>query len=79
MRIPRDLSGSDLIKKLKTLGYEPTRQVGSHLRLTNNQKGQHHLTIPMHNPIKIGTLSKILRDVGDHLELSKEEVLKKLS
>lgn len=79
MRIPRDLTGSDLIKRLKKLGYEPTRQVGSHVRLTNNQKEQHHLTIPMHNPIKIGTISKILREVGDQLNMSKEEVLQALN
>jgi predicted RNA binding protein YcfA (HicA-like mRNA interferase family) len=78
MRVPRDLSGSALIKKLKKLGYEPTRQVGSHVRLTSHLEGQHHVTIPLHDPIKIGTLSKILKDVGDHHDLSKEEVLSKL-
>ena len=34
MKIPRDLSGSELIKRLKKLGYTPTRQSGSHIRLT---------------------------------------------
>ena len=79
MRTPRDLSGSHLVRKLKQLGYEPTRQVGSHVRLTNDLKEQHHITIPMHDPIKIGTLSKIIRDISDHLKMSKEEVLKKIS
>ena len=78
MRIPRDLSGSDLIKKLKKLGYEPTRQVGSHVRLTSQHEGQHHLTIPLHDPIKIGTLSKILRETAGHLKMTKEEILVKL-
>lgn len=34
MRLPRDLSGDALIKKLKRLGYAPTRTSGSHVRLT---------------------------------------------
>ena len=34
MRLPRDLSGSDLAQSLSKLGYLITRQTGSHLRLT---------------------------------------------
>jgi hypothetical protein len=34
MRLPRDLSGEELIRKLRRLGYEQTRQTGSHVRLT---------------------------------------------
>lgn len=37
-KIPRDFSGRDLIKKLKKLGYQQTRQVGSHIRLTTEEK-----------------------------------------
>jgi predicted RNA binding protein YcfA (HicA-like mRNA interferase family) len=44
MRIPRDISGQDLIKYLKSLGYIVTRQTGSHIRLTTEQNGQHHTT-----------------------------------
>jgi len=78
MKIPRDLSGADLIKLLKKYGYEPTRQTDSHVRLTTRQKGEHHITIPNHSPIKIGTLSSILVDVGNHLGRSKEELLREL-
>ncbi len=49
MKIPRDLSGDELIKLLKTVGYEPTRQTGSHVRLTTQQNGEHHVTIPNHS------------------------------
>ena len=38
MKIPRDISGSELVKLLKKYGYEPTRQVGSHIRITTQQK-----------------------------------------
>ena len=34
MKLPLNLSGSDLVKRLKALGYEVTRQTGSHMRLT---------------------------------------------
>jgi predicted RNA binding protein YcfA (HicA-like mRNA interferase family) len=75
MKIPRDISGSDLVKLLKKyFDYEPTRQVGSHIRISTQRKGEHHITIPNHNPIKIGTLSGIIKDVADHFEITKSEV-----
>ncbi len=78
MKMPRDLSSDDLIKKLSELGYEITRQTGSHIRLTTSENGTHQITIPAHNPIKIGTLNNILRGVAQHFNLSKDELLKKL-
>jgi predicted RNA binding protein YcfA (HicA-like mRNA interferase family) len=57
MKLPRDVSGSDLAKALRRLGYENTRQTGSHLRLTTAQNGEHHLTVPLHNPLKVGDFS----------------------
>jgi predicted RNA binding protein YcfA (HicA-like mRNA interferase family) len=78
MKLPRDLSSDDLIKKLSELGYEVTRQTGSHIRLTTSENGTHQITIPAHNPIKIGTLNNILRDVAQHFNLSKDELLKRL-
>ena len=78
MKIPRDLSSNDLIKSLAVLGYEVTRQTGSHIRLTTQQNGEHHVTIPAHDPIKIGTLNSILRDIANHKRLSRDELLTKL-
>lgn len=51
MRIPRDLSGKDLIMALGKLGYEVTRQSGSHIRLSTGRNGTHHITIPDHRLI----------------------------
>ncbi|MDB9419121.1 type II toxin-antitoxin system HicA family toxin [Microcystis aeruginosa] len=76
MKLPRDLSSDDLIKKLSELGYEVSRQTGSHIRLTTSENGTHQITIPAHNPLKIGTLNNILRDVALHFNLSKDELLK---
>lgn len=78
MRIPRDISADDLIKVLRRLDYVKTRQVGSHVRLTTMKNGQHHLTIPYHSPIKIGTLSAILSDVAEHFNKTKEEIVREL-
>ena len=78
MRLPRDLSGSDLAQALLRLGYSVTRQTGSHLRLTTHEHGEHHLTIPQHSPLRIGTLSAILTDVASHFKLSRDTLLDRL-
>lgn len=75
MRIPRDLTGKELIKALGKLGYEVTRQSGSHIRLTTSRNGTHHVTIPDHRPIKVGTLSGILSDIATHHQMAREELL----
>ena len=75
MRIPRDLTGKELIKALGKLGYEVTRQSGSHIRVSTARNGTHHVTIPDHRPIKVGTLSGILGDIATHHQMSREELL----
>ena len=78
MKLPRDLSGDDLAKVLKRLGYTVTRQTGSHMRLTTTEHGEHHLTIPRSTPLRIGTLAAILSDIASHFEMSREELFNKL-
>lgn len=79
MRIPRDITGQELLKLLrKYYGYEKVRQVGSHIRATTQQNGEHPITVPDHNPIKIGTLNAIISDVADHFSISKNDVLNQL-
>lgn len=78
MRLPRDLSGEDLAAILDRFGYEITRQKGSHLRLTTQMNGEHHITIPAQKQLRIGTLSGILGDIADHLEITKEELASRL-
>lgn len=78
MSLPRDLSGKELIKKLEVLGYEPTRQSGSHVRLTTQDGGTHHITVPTHKTLKVGTLSAILKDVAGHFKMTKEEVIERI-
>jgi predicted RNA binding protein YcfA (HicA-like mRNA interferase family) len=74
MKLPRDISGLELAKKLASLGC----QNGSHIRLSTQQNGEHHITIPQHDPLKIGTFSAILNDIANHFSISREELVNKL-
>ena len=78
MKLPRDLSGSDLTKSLSRLGYEITRQTGSHLRLTTKENGEHHVSVPAHKALPLGTLRAILREIGKHHGLTPEGVASRL-
>ena len=73
------VSGKDLIKFLKKLGYEVVRQRGSHVRLRKEtENGIHNITIPYHDEIAKGTLNAILNDVSKWNNIPKEELIKKL-
>ncbi len=74
MRLPRDVSGMDLARRLTAYGYRTTRQTGSHIRLTTDSPSQHHITVPAHDPVKIGTLAAILTDVAAHARVNIEVV-----
>ena len=78
MRLPRDVRGVDLERALHRLGYRTKRQRGSHVRMTTHLNGEHHEVIPRHNPIKIRTLSSILKSVASHHGLTVEELLEQL-
>ena len=78
MKLPRDVSGAQLVKSLAKLGYRVTRQTGSHIRLSCDLPKQHHVTIPNHDDLRIGTLSAILADVATHHGLSRDALVKKL-
>ncbi len=78
MKLPRDIGGKELASLLKKFGYEITRQTGSHLRLTLRLKGEHHITIPKHKPLKIGTLNNIISHIAENLEIDKKELIEKL-
>ena len=75
MRLPRDLSGHELVKLLRRYGYEVTRQVGSHIRLRSDVRGQaHHLTVPAHGSLRLGTLNAILSDVAAYLNIERTKL-----
>jgi predicted RNA binding protein YcfA (HicA-like mRNA interferase family) len=78
MRLPRDLSGRDLVRALRALGYQVTRQTGSHLRLTTLEHGEHHITIPQHGSLRVGTLAAILANIAQHFDMSRDDLVSKL-
>jgi predicted RNA binding protein YcfA (HicA-like mRNA interferase family) len=78
MKVPRDVSGHQLVKALRKIGYQVDRQRGSHMRLTTHENGEHHEVVPNHNPIKTGTLSGILKSVAAHHKLTVADLILKL-
>lgn len=78
MKLPRDVSGEELVKALRRLGYEVDRQRGSHIRMTTQQDGEHHEVIPNHKPVRTGTLSGILKSIAAHHRLTVEELIQKI-
>jgi predicted RNA binding protein YcfA (HicA-like mRNA interferase family) len=70
MKTPRNVSGTELIQLLSARGYTLVHQTGSHAKLKTITNGKSHtITIPLHDPIRIGTFRKILKDVADHLQI----------
>ena len=78
MRLPRDVSGPRLVTALRRLGYDAVRSRGSHVRVTTRRNGEHHEVVPMHHPIKVKTLSSILKSVAQHHDMSVEELIHEL-
>ena len=78
MKLPRDLSGDDLVSALAAFGYRLIRQSGSHMRIVTQEHGEHHVTIPRRPALRVGTLAGILGDVADHFGLRRDEVLSRL-
>jgi predicted RNA binding protein YcfA (HicA-like mRNA interferase family) len=79
LKLPRDLSGNELARLLRRYSYEITRQTGSHLRLTSKKKGtEHHVTIPAHKQLRVGTLSAILAEIASYLEVERDTLAAEL-
>jgi predicted RNA binding protein YcfA (HicA-like mRNA interferase family) len=78
MKLPRNISARELIKSLGKIGYEVTRQRGSHIRLTCLFPKEHHITVPNHDPIRIGTLSGILSEIAATRNQTKEELINQI-
>ena len=76
MKLPRDLSGEDLVKHLcKRWEYARVHQAGSHIILQTQTPTPHRIAVPAHNPLRIGTLNAILSAVAAHKGVTKETIL----
>ncbi|MBI2814731.1 MAG: type II toxin-antitoxin system HicA family toxin [Opitutae bacterium] len=79
MKLPRDVSGRDLVKALsRDWGYRQVHQVGSHIILQTDTPQSHRISIPDHSPVKIGTLNAILRAVATAKGVRREDVLRSI-
>jgi predicted RNA binding protein YcfA (HicA-like mRNA interferase family) len=75
LRLPRDISGDELARLLSKVGYEVLRQTGSHMRLVSSRGREHHVTIPRHSSLRVGTIASVLADAAAHFGLNKQELL----
>ncbi|MGI8961300.1 MAG: type II toxin-antitoxin system HicA family toxin [Bryobacteraceae bacterium] len=77
MKLPRDLSGHELVASLcRRWGYGIVNQVGSHLQ--TDGPSSHRIAIPAHKTLRVGTLNGILRDVAKHKGIDRESILRSL-
>jgi predicted RNA binding protein YcfA (HicA-like mRNA interferase family) len=79
MKLPRDLSGEELIAHLsKRWGYAKVHQVGSHVILQTEEPSHHRIAVPAHKPLRVGTLNAILSSISAHKNVSKDAILEDL-
>ncbi|WP_447973804.1 type II toxin-antitoxin system HicA family toxin [Nitrospira sp. Kam-Ns4a] len=79
MKLPRDLGGEELARRLSRYSYRIVRQTGSHMRLVSSVKGtEHRVTIPSHRPLRVGTLHSILKEIADYLEMDRDALTEEL-
>jgi len=76
MKLPRNLSGIVLVKKLcKHWGYVQVHQTGSHIILDTATPSKQRIAVPAHKVLRIGTLNNILRSVAEHKGVSRADIL----
>ena len=79
MKLPRDLSGGELVKLLcREFDYRKINQEGSHIIIQTDSPRSHRLSVPDHSPLRPGTLNAILRAVANAKDLEKADILSKL-
>ena len=66
MKLPADVHGTDAVKALRRMGFETDHQTGSH-HIMRGADGR-IVVVPMHRPIKRGTLRGLLRQAGVSVE-----------
>ncbi len=62
MKLPADIHGTDAVKALRRLGFTSDHQTGSH-NIMRGSDGR-IVVVPMHKPIRRGTLRGVLRQAG---------------
>lgn len=79
MKIPRDLSGAELVRLLcRDWKYAVVHQVGSHIILETEAPSHQRIAVPAHKSLRLGTLSAILKAVAKHKGVERAEILRQL-
>ena len=79
MKLPRNISGDRLADHLcRHWEYTRIKQVGSHIMLRTDTPSRSKQVIPAHDPMRIGTFSKILSQIADHKRVAREDILRDL-
>ena len=78
MKLPRGVSAQRLIRTLERLGYKTIRQKSSHVRLRNDGPPVHFTTVPLHDPLKTGTLHGIVTEVSLMRSITVESIIEQL-
>jgi predicted RNA binding protein YcfA (HicA-like mRNA interferase family) len=79
MKIPRDLSGRDVVSLLcRNWGYRVIHQEGSHIVLETEKPSHQRIAVPAHKNLRVGTLNAILRAVGRHKGVERQKLLEPL-
>ena len=48
------------------------------MRLTTQEGGEHHVTVPNHDALRTGTLNGVPKDVAEHAGLARDVVVEQL-
>jgi len=73
MKIPRDVSGRHIADILcRQWQYAQVHQVGSHIILETSEPAHQRISIPDHDPLRLGTFSSILRVVAQHKGVTRD-------
>ena len=59
-KLPR-ISGAEIVRALQRMGFEVSRQRGSHVIMRRGSSG---CVVPNHREVKVGTLAGVLRQAG---------------
>ncbi len=64
MGVLPSVSGREVVKALRKVGYEQDRQRGSHIVLRQTTEPHRRVVVPDHAEVARGTLMAIIRQVG---------------
>jgi predicted RNA binding protein YcfA (HicA-like mRNA interferase family) len=79
MKIPRDLSGHDLVQALcRNWDDRIVHQEGSHIVLETSEPAHQRIAVPAHLCLRVGTLNAILRAVAKHKGVERQAILESL-